>query len=62
MLKLFPQGIADCERIGRRRFMLEVGALSGFGITLDSFLRQQAAVAGARDRGMNGRPLYLAAV
>lgn len=53
MLKLFPQGAADCERIGRRRFMLEVGALSGLGITLDSFLRQQAAVAGARDRGMN---------
>ncbi len=42
MLKLFPTSNADCERRSRRQFMLEVGAVAPLGLTLGSFLAQQA--------------------
>jgi uncharacterized protein (DUF1501 family) len=53
MLKLFPQKVADCETGSRRHFLLEVGALSGLGLTLDSFLRQRAALAAPPARDVN---------
>ena len=42
MLKLFPEKVSNCETGSRRQFLLEVGALSAFGISLDSVLRGQA--------------------
>ncbi len=42
MLKLFPQSVSNCETGTRRQFLMEVGALSAFGITLDSAMRNQA--------------------
>jgi len=43
MLKLFPSRAVNCERPSRRRFMLEVGALSTLGLSLDTLLRAKAA-------------------
>lgn len=50
MLNLFPQNTSNCETASRRNFLLEVGALSGLGITLDSFLRQQATLGASTAR------------
>jgi len=42
MLDLFPQPMADCET-SRRRFLLQVGGLSGLGLSLPALLQQHAA-------------------
>ena len=52
MLNLFPEKLSNCEQ-SRRSFLLQVGALGGLGITLDSFLRSRAAVGAAPARDMN---------
>lgn len=44
MLNLFPSMLRDCEGVRRREF-LKIGALSGLGISLPSFLAQRAAMA-----------------
>lgn len=48
MLKLFPTHTRNCETGSRREFMVEVGALSALGFSLDTFLRDRAAVAGSQ--------------
>jgi len=45
MFNLFPQKTSDCERGSRRRFLLQVGSLSGYGLSLDMLLRAQSAQA-----------------
>ena len=45
MLNLFPQRMADCETTNRRRFLLQVGGLSGLGLTLPALLRQREVCA-----------------
>jgi len=34
MLKLFPCRAANCEQTSRRRFMIDVGSLTGVGLSL----------------------------
>lgn len=43
MLNLFPQNSSNCETSSRRNFMLQVGALGGLGLSLETLLRSQAA-------------------
>ncbi|MBM83453.1 MAG: hypothetical protein CMJ78_23080 [Planctomycetaceae bacterium] len=45
MLNLFPGRTSNCENSNRRDFMLQVGSIGAMGLTLDSFLRQQAVAA-----------------
>ncbi|MCH2202190.1 MAG: DUF1501 domain-containing protein [Fuerstiella sp.] len=45
MLNLLPQRMMDCEKTDRRRFLLEVGSLSGLGLTLPQLLRGHAVSA-----------------
>jgi len=45
MLNLRPLSHTDCQASGRRSFLLQVGALGGLGLSLDSVLRSQAASA-----------------
>ena len=42
MLNLFPQRTSDCEST-RRSFLLQVGALGGLGLSLDTLLRAEAS-------------------
>ena len=44
MLNLFPERATDCEST-RRRFMLQVGSLSGLGLSLEMLLRAEARAA-----------------
>ena len=44
MLNLWPGALHDCEGISRRGF-LQVGALTGLGLSLPGFLASQAAAA-----------------
>lgn len=39
MLNLFAQRSSDCQTSNRRNFMLQVGAISGLGLSLDGILR-----------------------
>ena len=43
MLDLFPRSHPNCESGSRRDFLLQVGSLGGFGLTLDTLLRARAA-------------------
>lgn len=43
MLNLFPQRESDCQHKSRRSFMMQVGALGGLGLSLESALRAQDA-------------------
>lgn len=45
MLNLLPRRMSDCETSDRRRFLLQVGSLSGLGLTLPALLRQREACA-----------------
>jgi len=53
VLNFFPQRMTNCETVSRRNFMLQVGSLGALGLTLDSFLRQQAAVASTGRKDVN---------
>ena len=52
MLRLFPLNTPDCEQT-RRRFLLELGSLSGLGVTLPMWLKSRAAQADSRSRDTN---------
>ena len=49
MLNLYPQRTSTCESVSRRHFLLQVGTLSGVGLSLDSLLRREAAAGTTRD-------------
>ena len=42
MLGFFPQIGHDCQAHNRRDFLLQLGTLSGLGLSLDAFLQQSA--------------------
>ena len=45
MLNVCPRRMADCETADRRRFLLEVGSLSGLGLALPELLRGRSVCA-----------------
>ena len=45
MLSLFPQRMPNCQATSRRRFSLQVGSLTGLGLTLPRLLREREASA-----------------
>jgi hypothetical protein len=49
VLNLFPQQQSNCESSSRRHFLLQVGALSGVGLSLDSLLRAAESQTGRKD-------------
>ena len=49
MLNLFSQRESNCEVGGRRRFMMQVGSLTGVGLSLDMALRAQAESSAPKD-------------
>ena len=46
MLNLFPQSGSDCQSASRRHFLMQVGALSGVGLSLGKLLRAAESSAG----------------
>lgn len=52
MLNLYPKRDWNCERGGRRRFMMQIGALGGLGLSLDIALRARAE-SGSPSRELN---------
>jgi len=51
MLKLFPVQNSDCERSGRRQFLVDVGSVSALGLTLGQALRAESSAAHDPRRG-----------
>ncbi len=49
MMNLFSQHDHNCEVGNRRRFMMQVGSLTGMGLSLDMAMRAQAASSTAAD-------------
>jgi uncharacterized protein (DUF1501 family) len=52
MLKLDPQTHHDCEKISRRH-LLEIGTLSGLGLSLTTLLQAERALGAPRNRQVN---------
>ena len=53
MLNLFPRRNWNCQLGARRQFLLQVGSLAGFGLSLVMAMRAKAAHAAASTRDMN---------
>ncbi|MCH7726137.1 MAG: DUF1501 domain-containing protein [Planctomycetes bacterium] len=53
MLNLFPTRVSDCQRRSRRQFLLQVGAITPFGLSLPNLLRQSALAGGKSASEMN---------
>ena len=53
MLNLFPARVSDCQRRSRRHFLLQVGAITPFGLSLPNLLRQSASASGKSASEMN---------
>jgi uncharacterized protein (DUF1501 family) len=55
MLKLFPGSARDCERRGRRQFLVEIGSIAPLGLTLSGFLRHTANAAESSAAGQSSK-------